>query len=402
MERVFFENNSTTKIDERVLKAMLPYFTTHFGNPSSVFTKEGDEARRAIEDARKKVADFLNADPSEIVFTSCATESNNIAIKGLSLARKKISNRILFSEIEHYSILNQADFLRDLGFEVEYVKVDRYGIIDMDDLKKKTDKGAILLALIHASPEIGTIEPLKEVAAFLKERDILLYSDCVASAGRVLIDVKDLGIDALTISSHLIHGPKGVSALYLKKGIDIVPIMQGGYQEMGIRPGTENVPAIVGFGEACVLAKEELDVRRRKLYDLGKLLWDGIASRIEHVHFTGHPVERLPGHVSFWVEFVEGEALLMWLNLKSVASSSGSACASNIFAKSEVGLKASHVLTAIGIPPDVCHGSITFMLSKDNTLEEVEYVLSVLPEVVNKLREMSPLYERFKKEGKYR
>jgi cysteine desulfurase len=397
MDRIFFDSTSFTRLDRRVLEAMMPYLTDRFGNPSSVFLKEGEIARSALEDARKKVADLINADPSEIIFTSCATESNNIAIKGLALSRKSKGRRILFSEIEHFSILNQADFLRSLGFEIDYVKVDRYGLVDMDDLDRKTREGAILFSLISASPEIGTIEPLREVSRLLKERDVLFFSDCVASCGRIPIDVGELGVDALSISSHPIHGPYGASCLYVKKGIEIVPLMQGGFQEMGIRPGTENIPAIVGFGEACKLAKEELEERREKLGRLGRRLWDGISSSIDHVNFTGHPEKRIPGHVSFWVEFVEGESLLIWLNLKGVASSSGSACASNIFAKDESGLKASHVLTAIGVPPDRCHGSITFMLSKDNTEEEVEYVLSVLPEIVGKLREMSPLYEIYEK-----
>lgn len=390
MSRIFFDNASFAPIDKRVFDAMLPYLTEHFGNPSSVFLNEGELARSAIEEARKKVADLINAEPSEIFFTSCATESNNLAIKGIALKRKKNGGRILFSEIEHYSVLNQSDFLRALGFQVEYVKVDKDGFIDMEDLEKKTKEGAILFSLLHASPEIGTIEPIEEVSRLLKEREILFFCDCVASCGRVPIDVKRMGVDALSISSNPIHGPQGASALYLRKGVQIVPIMQGGFQEMGIRPGTENVAAIVGFGEASRLAKEEFDLRTQKLKKLGRLLWEGIASTIEHLHFTGHPEKRLPGHVSFWIERVEGESLLMWLNLKGVASSTGSACASNIFGKDESSLKASHVLTAIGVPPEVCHGSITFTLSKDNTEEEVEYVISVLPEIVDRLRKMSP------------
>lgn len=398
MDRIFFDSGSFTRVDRRVFEAMLPYLTDHFGNASSVFLKEGEMVRSAIEDARKKVADLIKADPSEIIFTSCATESNNIAIKGLSLAKKRKGRKVLFSEIEHYSVLNQADFLKTLGFEVDYVRVDNYGIIDMDDLDKKTRDDAILFSLVHASPEIGTIEPIEEVSRLLKERDVLFFSDCVASCGRIPIDVKEMGVDALSISSNLIHGPQGASALYLKKGTEIVPFLQGGFQERGIRPGTENVPAIVGFGEACRLAHEELEERSKKLKTLGIHLMEGIRFSVDFVHFTGHPERRLPGHVSFWVEFVEGESLLIWLNLKGVASSSGSACASNIFARDETGLKASHVLTAIGVPPDICHGSITFMLNKDNTEEEVEYVLRVLPEIVEKLREMSPLYERGKRE----
>ncbi len=398
MSRIFFDSGSFTKMDRRVLEAMLPYLTERFGNPSSIFLKEGEIAKSAIEEAREKVAELINADPKEVIFTSSATESNNLAIKGLALARKNKGRKILFSQIEHYSVLNQADFLKSLGFQIEYVKVDKDGLIDMDDLDKKTRDGAILLSLLHASPEIGTLEPISEVSELLKERDVLLFCDAVASCGRIPVDVKEMGVDALSVSSQMLHGPVGASALYLRKGVEIVPLMQGGFQEMGIRPGTENVPAIVGFGEACRLAKEELEERRKKLEKLGKRLWDGIDSAIENIHFTGHREKRLPGHVSFWVEYVEGESLLIWLNLKGVASSTGSACASNIFARDETGLRASHVLTAIGVPPDLCHGSITFMLSKDNTEEEVEYVISVLPEIVDTLRKMSPLYEKHMRE----
>jgi len=399
MKRVYFDNASTTPVDKRVLEAMLPYFSQHFGNPSSVLIEEGQEPSNAIDLARGHIAGLINAEKSEIVFTGSATESNNLAIKGLALANRSKGKKIIFSDIEHFSILNQADFLTNLGFQIDYVRVDEYGLIDMEDLKRKVTNDTILVAVIHGNLEIGTIEPIKEIANFLKERGVLFHSDGTGTCGRIPVDVKDLGVDTMTLSAHQINGPKGIGALYLKRGTMLTPLIHGGFQEMGYRAGTENVPLIVGFGEAAKLAKEEMDVRVHYLSSLSKRLWYGLASSIEYIHFTGHPEKRLPGHVSFWIEFVEGESLLLWLNLNGIASASGSACASNMMAEDETGLKASHVLTAIGVPPEICHGSITFSLWKDNTMDEVEHVLSVTPEIVKKLREMSPLYEQYKKTG---
>ncbi|MGD0229423.1 MAG: cysteine desulfurase family protein [Syntrophorhabdales bacterium] len=393
MKRIYFDHAATTPVDPRVLAAMRPYFTELFGNPSSVLVEEGLEPRKAMDEARAKVACLLNARTDEVIFTASATEANNMAIKGLALANRNRGGRILFSDIEHYSVLSQADFLRDLGFEIDYVGVDRYGMVDMDDLKKKAMPGTILVSIMHANLEIGTIEPIREIGLFLKERDILFHSDGTGTCGRIPIDVKDMPVDAMTVSAHQLYGPKGAAALYLRKGVPLRPIFQGGFQEAGYRAGTENVPAIVGFGEASRLAYEEMTGRIERLTALGQKLWKGIEKEIDHLHFTGHPVKRLPGHVSFWIEFVEGESLLMWLNLNNISSASGSACASNVLAADETGLKASHVLTAVGVPPEICHGSITFSLGTENTEAEVDSTLSTLPGIVERLREMSPLYQ---------
>lgn len=396
MKRIYFDHASTTPVDSRVLDAMLPYFMDYFGNPSSILIEEGGIPHKAVEEAREKIARLVGAQMNEIIFTSSATESNNLAIKGLALANKDKGKHILFSDIEHFSIMNQADFMRNLGFEIDFIRVDNYGVIDMDDLAKKVRKDTVLVSVMHANLEIGTIEPIKEVASFLKGRDIVFHSDGAGTCGRIPVDVKDLGVDSMTISPHQFYGPKGVAALYLKNGVRLSSIMQGGLQEMGYRAGTENVPGIVGFGEAARFAMEEMDERVHRLATLGKRLWDGLESTIDYLHFTGHPKKRLPGHVSFWIEFVEGESLLLWLNLNSIASASGSACASNMMAVDETGLKASHVLTAVGVPPEICHGSITFSLGKDNTSEEVEHLLYVIPGIVKRLRDMSPLYASFK------
>jgi cysteine desulfurase len=393
MNRVYFDHASTTPVDRRVLEAMLPYFSDSFGNPSSVLIEEGGPARQALDEAREKVANLIGAGKNEVVFTSSATESNNIAIKGLALANKSKGNRILFSEIEHYSIMLQADFLRGLGFDVDFVKVDTNGLIDMADLEKKVTNGTILVSIMHANMEIGTIQPIAEISRLLKARGVLFHSDGAGTCGQIPVNVQELGVDTMTISGHQFYGPKGAAGLYVRSGVAMRPLFHGGFQEMGYRAGTENVPAIVGFGEACRLAREEMGEKVARITRLGQKLWAGIAT-ITYLHFTGHPTRRLPGHVSFWIEFVEGESLLLWLNLNGVAASTGSACASNVLAADETGLKASHVLTAVGVPPEICHGSITFSLGRDSTEEEVDYVLSTIPTIVDRLREMSPLYEK--------
>jgi len=393
MNRIYFDHAATTPVDKRVLEAMLPYFSEFFGNPSSVLIEEGGPPRQALDESRKKVADLLDAAPEEIIFTASATEANNLAIKGLGLAHKNKGNRILLSEIEHYSVMLQADFLRGAGFDVDFVKVDPYGVVDMADLKNKVTKGTILASIMHANMEIGTVQPIREIARFLKERGVLFHSDGAGTCGQIPVNVRELGVDAMTISGHQFHGPKGAAGLYLRSGVPMRPVLHGGFQEMGYRAGTENVPAIVGFGEACRLAREEIADKVARLTTFGQKLRAGIET-ISYLHFTGHPTERLPGHVSFWIEFVEGESLLLWLNLNGIAASTGSACASNVLAADETGLKASHVLTAVGVPPEICHGSITFSLGRENTEEEVDYVLSVMPTIVDRLREMSPLYEK--------
>jgi len=392
MKRIYFDHASTTPVDPRVLESMRPYFSELFGNPSSILIEEGAEPKKAVDEARLKVSHLLNAETDEIIFTGSATESNNLAIKGLALANRNKGNRILFSDIEHYSIMHQADFLKSLGFEVDYVGVDPYGLIDMEDLENKAKPGTVLASIMRANLEIGTIEPIGEIGLFLKKRGILFHSDGAGAAGQIPVDVKALNVDSMTVSAHQFYGPKGAAALYLKKGVSLRPVVQGGYQEMGYRAGTENVPAIVGLGEASRIAGEEMAERVERLTALGRRLWEGIEKKIDYLHFTGHPTLRLPGHVSFWIEFVEGESLLLWLNLNGIASVSGSACASNVLAADETGLKASHVLTAVGVPPEICHGSIAFSLGPENTEAEVDFTISTLPGIVEKLREMSPLY----------
>jgi cysteine desulfurase len=363
MDRIYLDHASTTHVDRQVLDAMLPNFIEQFGNPSSVLIEEGWMPNKAVDEARNKVAKLVNAEKEEILFTSSATESNNLAIKGLALANKDKGKKILISDIEHYSIMNQADFLRKFGFEVDFIKVDNYGIVDLEDLKNKLTDNTILVSVMHANLGIGTIEPIEEIALFLMERGVLLHSDGTGTCGRIPVDAKNLGIDTMTISPNQFYGPKGVAALYMKRGTKLISFIQERSQEMGYRAGTENVPGIVGFGETARIAMEEMDERVEGLTRSSRRLWDGLESSIEYIHFTGHPTKRLPGHASFWIEFVEGESLLLWLNLNGIASASGSACASNMMAVDETDLRASHVLTAVGVPPEICSERFYFFFS---------------------------------------
>ncbi len=392
MRKVFFDHISTTPVDPRVVEAILPYFTEFYGNPSSHIHEQGQYALRAVDSAREKVAGLIGATPGEIVFTSGATESNNLAIKGIASAYKNKGKHIVVSEIEHFSVLNALLPLLNQGFEVTYVKVDEMGLLDPADVAKAIREDTILVSVMHANAEIGTIEPVEEIGRITSERGILFHCDAAASAGKIPVNVEEMKVDLLTLSAHNMYGPKGVGALYVREGVRLDPLLDGGFQERGLRAGTENVPGIVGFGRAAEIAIDEMEEDARRLSELGEALWDGLEKRVEHIHFTGHPKRRLPGHVSFWVEFAEGESLLIFLNLNGVMAASGSACSSNLKAKDEDELVASHVLKAIGVPSDICTGSITFSLGKWNTREEVDYVLDIMPGIVRRLWEISPAY----------
>jgi len=390
VKKIFFDHISTTPTDKRVVEAMLPYFTEHFGNPSSLFYEYGQQANQALEEAREKVASLIGASPQDIVFTSGATEANNMAIKGIAWANEGKGKHIIISQIEHFSVTFAAQALTKWGFEVTKLPVDGHGLVDPEDLRKAIRPDTILISIMHGNNEIGSIEPLKELVAVAREREIPFHTDAVATAGIVSLNVEDLGVDALTLSGHSIYGPKGIGALYLRKGTRIEPLIQGGYQENGYRSGTENLPGAVGLGVAAELAEREMDDRTRHLLTLRERLWNGLATRITDLHFTGHPTRRLPGHVSFWVENAEGESLLLHLALRGIAVASGSACSSNIRGRSEEDLAASHVLSAIGVPSHICTGSLTISLGKDNRPEEVDYFLEVFPGIVERLRAMSP------------
>jgi len=390
MRKVYLDNVATTPILPEVLEAMLPYFKDAYGNPQSLHGW-GDEAREAIEDARGRVADLIGAQTEEIIFTSSGTESNNFAIRGLAMAQQSKGKHIIVSAIEHFSVLHSARTLEKWGFEMTQVPVDRHGMVDPDEVARSLRKDTVLVSIMHGNSEVGTIQPIREIAELVKEAGAIFHTDAVAAAGTIPVDVRELRLDALSLAGNQFYGPKGVGALWLKKGVRIIPFFDGGVQEGGRRAGTENVPAIVGLGKAAELAKAEMESRMYRFSALRDRLIGGLLSQIEHVILTGHPTQRLPGNASFCVEFIEGEAMLMLLSQQGIAASSGSACTSRA-------LKASHVLTAMGIPSEVAQGSLLFSLGLENTEEDVDYVVEALPPIADRLRQMSPLYAKFLKE----
>jgi len=392
MRRVYLDHVATTPILPEVLEAMLPYFKDAYGNAQSLHDW-GDEAREAIEDARRRVADLIGAQAEEIIFTSSGTESNNFAIKGLAMAQQSKGKHIVVSAIEHFSVLHSARTLEKWGFEMTQVPVDRYGMINPDEVSRSLRKDTVLVSIMHGNSEVGTVQPIKEIAELAKEAGAIFHTDAVATAGTIPVDVRELKLDALSLAGNQFYGPKGVGALWLKKGLRIIPFLDGGVQEGGKRPGTENIPAIVGMGKAAELAKAEMESRIHRFSALRDRLIAGLLSRLEHVILTGHPTQRLPGNASFCVEFIEGEAMLMLLNHQGIAASSGSACTSRA-------LKASHVLIAMGIPHEVAQGSLLFSFGLENTEEDIDYVLEALPPIVDRLRQMSPLYAKFLKSQK--
>ncbi|MGB9613598.1 MAG: cysteine desulfurase family protein [Candidatus Margulisiibacteriota bacterium] len=338
----------------------------------------------AIETARKNVADLIGADPTEIIFTSCGSESNNFAIKGIAKAYEKKGKHIITSTIEHFSVLYPLKGLEKEGFKVTYLPVDNFGFIDPQRVYEALTPETILVTLTHASNEIGTIERIEEIGAIVKAHDVIFHVDAVQTAGTIPVMVDHLKVDALTLAANQFYGPTGVAALYVRKGVKIAPLILGGIQEEGRRAGTPNLLGIVGMGKAAELAKEEMEERNKKLIRLRDKLLKGLLEEIDEFFITGHPNQRLPGHVSGYAKYVEGESMSMLLNLEGVAVSTGSACVSKA-------LKASHVLLAIGVSPEDVHGSLVFSLGKDNSEEDVDYVLDKLPAIVKRLRKMSPL-----------
>jgi len=392
MKKVYLDNAATTPLLPEVREAMLPYLGEAFGNPSCLHDW-GDTAREAMENARAQVAQLIGADAEEIIFTASGTESNNFAVKGLALAQQNRGKHVVVSAIEHFSVLHSARTLEKWGFELSLVPVDKYGVVDPEDVRRSIRKDTVLVSIMHANSEVGTIEPLKEIAKVAKEKGVVFHADAVATAGIIPVDVKELGVDTLSLAGNQFYGPKGVGALWVRKGVRIVPLLDGGVQEGGRRAGTENVPALVGLGKAAEVARLNMASRIEHLTQLRNRLLTELPSKIEHVVVTGHPQNRLPGHASFCVEFIEGEAMLMLLNSQGVAVTSGSACTSRA-------LKASHVLIAMGISHELAQGSLLFSFGLDSTSEDIDYVLEVLTRVVDRLRQMSPLYAKFIKTGK--
>jgi cysteine desulfurase len=392
MKPIYLDNTSSNPLLPEVREAMLPYLDALYGNPSCMHDW-GDAAREGIETARTQVADLIGAQAEDIIFTSSGTESNNLAVKGLALAQQSKGKHIVISAIEHYSVLNSTKTLEKWGFEVTLVPVDKKGLINPNDVEKSIRDDTVLVSMIHASSEVGTIEPIKEIAQITKKHKVLFHTDSVAAVGNIPVDIQELGVDAISLAGNQFYGPKGAAALWVRSGVRLIPLMDGGVQEGGRRPGTENVPAIVGLGKAAESAKANLAERMSHLESLRDRLLTGIPSKIERVIVTGHPAKRLPGHASMCVEFIEGEAMIMLLSSQGIAVTSGSACTSRA-------LKASHVLIAMGLTHAVAQGSLLMSLGISNTTEDVDYVIQTLPPIVDRLRQMSPLYSKYLKKNK--
>ncbi|MEO0068861.1 MAG: IscS subfamily cysteine desulfurase [candidate division WOR-3 bacterium] len=385
--RVYLDNNSTTRIDPRVKKAIEPYLTEIFGNPSNLHYF-GRECAEGLAKAREQVAAFLNAKPEEIFFTSGGTEANNWAIKGVAVAQMLSKGRhIITTPIEHSSVLASAQYLAGTAWKVTYLPVDSYGLVDPEDVKRAITKETALVSVMLANNEIGTIEPVKEIAAVCHEEGVLLHTDAVCAAGKIPLDVKDLGVDLLTISGHKIHAPKGVGVLYIREGTPIDPLIHGGHHQRGLRAGTENVIGIVGMGKACEILKSEWQVGAKKVRLLRDRLEKGILERIPDVRLNGHPEKRLPNTSHFGIAYVEGEALLLNLDLEGIAVASGSACASGE-------PEPSPTVKAIGVPEIFRNSVVRFSLGEENTEEEIDYTIEVLDKVVKRLREISPLTKK--------
>jgi len=392
MKKVYLDNAATTPILPQIRETMLPYLGEAFGNPSCIHDW-GDTAREGMEAARAQVAQLIGANAEEIIFTGSGTESNNFAVKGLALAQQNKGKHVVVSAIEHFSVLHSARTLEKWGFELSLVPVDKYGVVDPEDVRKSLKKDTVLVSIMHANGEAGTIEPIQEIARITKESNVVFHTDAIATTGTIPVDVKELGVDALSLAGNQFYGPKGVGALWVRKGVRIMPLLDGGVQEGGRRAGTENVPAIVGLGKAAELATTDMTARIEHLTQLRDRLLTELPAKVDHVVVTGHPQNRLPGNASFCVEFIEGEAMLLLLNSQGVAVTSGSACTSRA-------LKASHVLIAMGLSHALAQGSLLFSFGIDNTPEDVDYVLEVLPPIVDRLRQMSPLYAKFTKASK--
>jgi cysteine desulfurase len=380
---VYMDHAATTQVRPEVLETMLPYFSERYGNPSSLYSI-ARETRQAVENSREKVAEILGCDPAEIIFTGGGTESDNMAVKGIAYANQKRGRHLITSQVEHHAVLHACQYLEKFGFRVTYLPVDSNAVVDIKALEKLLEEQTTLVSVMLANNEVGTIQPVEEIAALLKGRRIFFHTDAVQAAGCLDIGVKRLGVDSMSLSAHKFYGPKGVGMLYLKKGVPCLSLLQGGGQERNRRAGTENVAGIVGFARALELAVAEREEQNRKLIALRDALITGIQEKTEHVQLTGHPEARLPGHASFCFKFVEGESVLLNLDARGVCASSGSACTSG-------SLEPSHVLRAMGIPVEISHGSIRLTLGRENTMEDVEYLLEVINPIIEKLRAMSPL-----------
>ena len=381
MHRVYMDHNATTPVRSEVLAAMMPFFQERFGNASSVHTF-GQESRAPVEEARDHVAALIGARAGDVYFTSGGTESDNMAVKGIAFANRDRGNHIITTEIEHSAVLSSCAFLEQQGFSVTYLPVDRYGMVHADDVARAVTDRTILITIMHANNEIGTIQPIGDIGAVARDRGVYFHSDAVQSAGKVPIDVEASHIDLLSISAHKLYGPKGVGAIYIRKGIEIEPTNHGGHHEKNIRSGTENTTGIIGLGRAAELARDDQEAEARHLSGLRTKLQERITEEIEDCRVNGHPEQRLPGTLNVSFPAAEGESLILSLDLKGIAVSSGSACTSG-------SIEPSHVLVALGLDPQTALSSLRFSLGRENTMRDVEYVMQYLPETVSRIREIS-------------
>lgn len=383
-KKIYLDHVATTPCHPKVVEVMLPYFSEIFGNPQSDH-EFGWKAKTAIEEARGKVANIIKAHPQEIIFVSSGTEANNFVLKGIAHAFEKKGKHIITSAIEHRSVLTPLKFLEKSGWKVTYLPVDKFGTVNPDDVRKNITDETILISIMHSNNEIGTIEPVRDIGKIAKEHDVLFHTDAVTSVGTVPLDVNELNVDLLSMSAHMFYGPKGIGALYVRKGVKITPLIHGGVQEAGRRTGIENVPGIVGFGVAAELAEKEMEERNNYMLSLREKLTRGILEKIPHVYYNGHPTDRLPNNVNVAIEYVEGESMLLSLMKEGIATASASTC-------TMMSLETSHVLQAIGVPPHIANSSLVFSIGIGNTEEEIDKVLYVLPQIVERLRSMSAIY----------
>ncbi|WP_455542841.1 cysteine desulfurase NifS [Intestinibacter sp.] len=391
--RIYMDYAATTPVKPEVLEAMMPYYKTYFGNASS-FHQFGREAKAGLDKGRAQVASLINADAREVYFTNGGSESDNWALEGTAFARKNKGNHIITSKIEHHAVLHTCEYLEKVhGFEVTYLDVDADGKVDLEQLKRVISDNTILVSVMYANNEIGTIQPIKEITEIAHAHGALMHTDAVQAVGNIPVDVKDLGVDLMSMSGHKIYGPKGIGALYIKKGIKIHNFMHGGAQERKKRAGTENIPAIVGYGKAAEMAKNNIEHHVSELTRLRDKLMDGLQERIPHTRVNGHRTDRLPGTANVSFQFIEGEGILLLLDQAGIAGSSGSACTSG-------SLDPSHVLMALGLPHELAHGSLRLTVGDFTTEDDIDYILETLPPIIARLRELSPLYQTYVKEHK--
>jgi len=383
VERHYFDHAATTPVDRRVAELMVEYMTSKFGNPSSIHAF-GREVKKAVDLARDQVAALIGADPSEVYFTGGGTEADNLALKGVAYANRRRGNHIITSAVEHHAVLHTCEYLKHQGFEITYLPVDENAMVRLHDLEQAITDKTILISIMFANNEVGTIQPIKEIGKLAKARGIYFHTDAVQVVGNYPVDVNEYGVDLMTLSGHKFYGPKGIGALYVRKGVRIEAQLQGGAQERNLRAGTENVPGIVGLGKAAEIAREEMAERIKHVSSLRDKLIAGVLERVPHVKLNGHPTLRTPGNANFSFSYVEGESLLLNLDMKGIAASSGSACTSG-------SLDPSHVLLAMGLPHEIAQGSIRISLGRENTEQEIEYFLEIIPAIVERLRSMSPL-----------